>query len=110
MVDPESAEPTEFRRVLGPLDAAVVVAGAIIGVGIFVNPASVARIAGAPPLIVLAWLLGGVVAVLGAFIYAELGARLPLVGGQYRYLATSIHPVVGFLYGVAALFIINGGA
>jgi APA family basic amino acid/polyamine antiporter len=47
---------------------------------------------------------------LGGFVYAELGSRLPLVGGQYRYLATAWHPAIGFLYGTALLFIINGGA
>ena len=99
-----------FKRALGAVDAAVVVAGSILGVGIFVNPANVARIVGDPSLSVLAWIAGGVVALLGALVYAELGARLPLVGGQYRYLATAIHPAVGFLYGVALLFIINGGA
>ncbi len=104
--DPEAG----FRRELGLLDAAVLVAGAIIGVGIFANPANVARILGQPSLILLAWVLGGGLALLGGFAYAELGSRLPRVGGQYSYLARAWHPVVGFLYGVALLFIINGGA
>lgn len=88
----------------------MVVAGGIIGVGIFVNPANVARLLPAPGLVLLVWALGGLVALLGAFIYAELGSRLPLVGGQYVYLARAYHPAVGFLYGFAQLFVINSGA
>jgi APA family basic amino acid/polyamine antiporter len=98
-----------FRRELGLLDAAVVVAGAIIGVGIFANPASVARILGDPGQVLLAWALGGALALLGGLAYAELGSRLPEVGGQYVYLRAAYPPVVGFLYGVALLCIINGG-
>ena len=100
----------EFRRELGLIDAAVVVAGAIVGVGIFANPSNVARVVGEPILIVAAWVAGGVLALLGGFAYAELASRLPVVGGQYVYLARAWHPVVGYLYGVALLFIINGGS
>ena len=99
-----------FRRELGPADAVVVVAGGIIGVGIFANPSNVARVLDSPPAILLAWTIGGGVALLGGFIWAELGARLPHVGGQYVYLARAYPPIVGFLYGVALLFIINGGS
>lgn len=98
-----------FRRELGLFDATLVVAGGIIGVGIFANPASVARLLDDPALILLAWCLGGVIALLAGFIWAELGARFPETGGQYVYLARGYHPVVGFLYGIALLFIINGG-
>jgi APA family basic amino acid/polyamine antiporter len=104
-----SAEAPGFRRELGLLDATVVVAGAIIGVGIFANPSNVARIVGDPSLILLAWVVGGLIAMLGGLAYAELGSRLPYVGGQYTYLARTYHPAVGFLYGIALLFIINGG-
>ena len=100
----------EFRRELNLLDASVVVAGAIVGVGIFANPTNVARIVGEPILIIAAWIAGGVLALLGGFAYAELASRLPVVGGQYIYLARAWHPVVGYLYGVALLFIINGGS
>ena len=99
-----------FRRELGLLDAVVVVAGGIIGVGIFANPSNVARVLHSPLLILLAWTLGGCVALLGGFIWAELGSRLPHVGGQYVYLSRAYPPIVGFLYGVALLFIINGGS
>ncbi|HKC25090.1 MAG TPA: amino acid permease [Thermoanaerobaculia bacterium] len=106
----ETAGEAGFRRELGLLDTTVVVVGAIIGVGIFVNPANVARLAPDARLMLLAWGAGGVLALLGGFAYAELGSRLPLVGGQYVYLARAWHPFVGFLYGFALLFVINGGA
>ena len=98
-----------FHRELGLIDAVVVVAGAIIGVGIFVNPGNVARTLGDPASILQAWMLGGALALLGGFAYAELGSRMPEVGGQYVYLVRVYPPVVGFLYGVALLFIINTG-
>src|SRR5206468_8754442 len=88
----------------------VVVAGGIIGVGIFANPSNVARVVGDPVLILLVWALGGLVALIGAFVWAELASRYPHVGGQYTYLQRAYPPVVGFLYGVALLFIINGGS
>ena len=99
-----------FRRELGLADAVVVVAGGIIGVGIFANPSNVARVLESPALILGAWTLGGLVALIGGFVWAELGSRYPDVGGQYVYLARSYPPVVGFLYGIALLFIINGGS
>jgi basic amino acid/polyamine antiporter, APA family len=99
-----------FRRELGLADASVVVAGSIVGIGIFANPSVVAGVLGEPWLILLAWAIGGSIALLGGFAYAELGSRFPVVGGQYVYLARAYHPIVGFLYGVALLFIVNGGA
>jgi APA family basic amino acid/polyamine antiporter len=101
---------TEFRRELGLFDSVVVVAGGIIGVGIFANPSNVARVVGDPVLILLVWAMGGGVALVGGFVWAELASRYPQVGGQYVYLQRAYHPVIGFLYGVALLFIINGGS
>jgi basic amino acid/polyamine antiporter, APA family len=101
---------TGFRRELGLFDAVMVVAGGIVGVGIFANPSNVARIVPDPALILLVWAIGGAVALIGAFVWAELASRYPDVGGQYVYLHRAYHPVVGFLYGIALLFIINGGS
>ena len=100
----------DFRRELGLFDTALVVAGGIVGVGIFANPSNVARILETPALILLAWTIGGAVALIGGFVWAELGSRFPDVGGQYVYLIRAYPPIVGFLYGVALLFIINGGS
>jgi APA family basic amino acid/polyamine antiporter len=70
----------------------------------------VARVVSDPILILFVWALGGAVALIGAFVWAELASRYPDVGGQYVYLQRAYHPVIGFLYGIALLFIINGGS
>ncbi len=99
-----------LARRLGLFDAAMIVMGGIIGVGIFKNPAVVAARVQTTPLIVGCWLLGGLVALAGAFIYAELAAQRPyLVGGQYAYLREAYHPAVGFLYGWALLLVVQTG-
>jgi APA family basic amino acid/polyamine antiporter len=99
-----------FRRALGPFDATMVVIGGIIGSGIFINPYLVARLLDTPALVLAAWATGGAVALAGAFAYAELGQAMPRAGGQYVYLREAWHPVVGFLYGWALLFMIETGA
>lgn len=88
----------------------MIVIGGIIGSGIFINPYLVARALDTPGLVLLAWVTGGAVALAGAFAYAELGQRLPRAGGQYVYLSEAWHPMVGFLYGWALLFMIETGA
>src|ERR671935_3031789 len=100
--------PTLARR-LGPFDATMIVMGGIIGSGIFMNPYVVARQVHTPALIVGAWAAGGVIALLGAFAYAELAALRPDVGGQYAYLRDAYHPSVAFLYGWALLLVIQTG-
>lgn len=87
----------------------MLVMGGIVGAGIFVNPAEVARQVHTPFLILGAWLLGGLIALAGAFVYAELAARRPEVGGQYAYLRDAYHPTVAFLYGWSLLLVIQSG-
>lgn len=99
-----------LRRALGPFDATMIVIGGIIGSGIFINPYLVARQLDSTGLVLLAWVAGGAIALAGAFAYAELGQRLPRAGGQYVYLSEAWHPLVGFLYGWALLFMIETGA
>src|SRR5438552_113366 len=99
-----------LRRALGPFDATMVVIGGIIGSGIFINPYLVARQLNTPLLVLAAWATGGAVALAGAFAYAELAQRLPKAGGQYVYLGEAWHPIVGFLYGWALIFMIETGA
>src|SRR5262249_10611144 len=82
---------------IGLVEATLVVMGGIVGSGIFVNPSVVARHVHSAPLILGAWVVGGVVALVGAFVYAELSERMPAVGGQYAYLREAFHPVVAFL-------------
>jgi APA family basic amino acid/polyamine antiporter len=104
----ETAQPGLVRR-LGLFDATMIVMGGIIGSGIFVNPAEVARHVGTPTLIVGAWLIGGAIALIGALVYAELAARRPETGGQYAYLRDAWGPVPAFLYGWSLLLVIQSG-
>jgi APA family basic amino acid/polyamine antiporter len=90
-------------------DATMIVMGGIVGSGIFVNPYVVARQVHTPFLILLAWAAGGGVALAGAFVYAELAARRPEVGGQYAYLREAFHPSIAFLYGWALLLVVQTG-
>ena len=87
----------------------MIVMGGIVGSGIFINPYVVARQVHTPALILGAWLAGGIVALAGAFVYAELAARRPEVGGQYAYLREAFHPSVAFLYGWTLLLVTQTG-
>jgi basic amino acid/polyamine antiporter, APA family len=101
-------EPSLARR-LGAFDATMIVMGGIIGAGIFVNPSVVARQVHTPALILGAWLIGGAIALIGAFVYAELAVLRPRVGGQYAYLRDAYHPMVAFLYGWTLLLVVQTG-
>src|SRR5207253_9718122 len=90
-------------------DATMLVMGGIIGSGIFLNPAEVARAVSAPGWIVGVWLIGGAIAIAGAFVYAELAVRRPEVGGQYAYLRDAYGPLPAFLYGWSLLLVIQSG-
>jgi APA family basic amino acid/polyamine antiporter len=83
--------------------------GGIIGSGIFMNPAVVAKQVSAPVLIIGVWVAGGLIALTAGFIWAELAARRPDVGGQYAYLRDAFHPLPAFLYGWALLLVIQTG-
>src|SRR4051794_39407113 len=90
-------------------DATMIVMGGIVGSGIFINPYVVALQVHTPALILGAWAAGGVLAMLGAFIWAELATRLPGAGGQYLYLREAYHPSVAFLYGWVLLLVTQTG-
>ena len=100
---------SSLLRQIGLFDATMLVMGGIVGSGIFINPYVVAQQVHTPWLILGVWIAGGVVAMLGAFIYAELAALRPEVGGQYAYLREAFHPIVGFLYGWVLLLVIQTG-
>jgi APA family basic amino acid/polyamine antiporter len=104
--DPEAPA---LVRSLGLFDATMLVMGGIVGAGIFMNPAVVARKVGSEGLILLVWLLGGILALAGAFVYAELGAARPSTGGQYAYYREAFHPMVAFVYGWALLLVTQTG-
>ncbi len=98
-----------LRVGIGFPSAVMLVMGGIIGVGIFVNPAVVARGLTSPLLVLLAWAVGGGIALLGAFVYAELAARMPNTGGEYVYLRDTYGPLAGFLFGWTTLLVVQAG-
>lgn len=101
---------SELRRVLGLWDTCCVVIGAIVGVGIFFTPRDVAHVAGSAPAALLAWTLGGVVALLGALTFAELGRLRPLAGGQYHVLRDAYGRAPAFLFVFCNLTAVQAGA
>jgi APA family basic amino acid/polyamine antiporter len=101
--------PPKLARRLGLFDATMIVMGGIIGSGIFMNPSVVVRHVTTPFLILFVWALGGLIALAAAFIWAELAALRPEVGGQYAYLREAYHPLIAFLYGWGLLLVIQTG-
>lgn len=98
------------RRQLGLFDATMIVMGGIVGAGIFANPSEVAHRVHTPFLILGVWVVGGLIAMCGAFIWAELATRLPAAeGGQYVYLREAYHPAVAFIYGWGLLLVTQTG-
>ena len=106
----EPAAQATYARRLGLFSGTMLVVGGIIGSGIFLNPSIVARRTGSPALTIGTWALGAVIALLGAFIFAELGRRRPQAGGGYAYLRDAFGPLPAFLYGWALLLAIATGA
>jgi basic amino acid/polyamine antiporter, APA family len=100
--------PKLLRR-LGSRDAALIVMGGIIGSGIFMNPSVVARFVGSGVLVMTVWIAGGVIALLGAGIFAELAARRPQDGGLYAYLRDAFHPALAFVFGWCLLLVSQSG-
>ncbi|MBL8231822.1 MAG: amino acid permease [Bryobacterales bacterium] len=99
----------EFHRQLGLLDSTMIVIGSMIGSGIFIVSAEMARHTGAPGWLLVAWLLTGLLTVAGALSYGELAAMMPKAGGQYVYLREAFSPVWGFLYGWTLFMVIQTG-
>lgn len=89
----------ELIRGLGPWAAAAIVVGTMVGTGIFIKPGSMAQAAGTVGLVTLAWIIGGVLSLLGALSAAELGAAIPEAGGTYAYMNRAYGPVWGFVFG-----------
>jgi basic amino acid/polyamine antiporter, APA family len=96
-------------RQLGLFDATMIVMGGIVGAGIFANPSEVAHRVHTPFLILGVWVIGGLFAMCGAFIWAELATRLSGTGGQYLYLREAYHPAVAFVYGWGLLLVTQTG-
>src|SRR3972149_840999 len=99
----------EFKRELGLLDSSMIVIGSMIGSGIFIVSADIARTVGSPGHLLLVWLITGLVTVVAALSYGELAGMMPHAGGQYVYLREAYNPLTGFLYGWTLFLVIQTG-
>jgi APA family basic amino acid/polyamine antiporter len=100
---------SEFVKAISLTDATMLVAGSMIGSGIFIVSADVARKVDSPGWLLVAWILTGIITVLGALAYGELAAMYPKAGGQYVFLRESMGPLMGFLYGWTLFVVIQTG-
>ena len=98
-----------LKRQLGLTTAIALVVGEVIGVGIFLTPAGMAKSLGSPALVLVVWLLMGAMALCGALCYGELAARFPAAGGSYVYLREAYGPALAFLYGWMTLLVLDPG-
>jgi APA family basic amino acid/polyamine antiporter len=100
---------TGFIRGLGLLDSTMIVAGSMIGSGIFIVSGGISKQVGAPGWLLVVWIVTGLLTVIGALSYGELAAMMPKAGGQYVYLREAFSPLWGFLYGWTLFLVIQTG-
>src|SRR5215472_9030336 len=105
----QSVERSGFVRALTLTDSTALVAGSMIGSGVFIVSAYIGRTVGSPFWLLVAWALTAVITVLGALAYGELAALYPKAGGQYVFLRESLGPLTGFLYGWTLFVVIQTG-
>ncbi|WP_395626960.1 APC family permease [Daejeonella sp.] len=105
----ETIEQNEMKRELGLLDATLLVAGSMIGSGIFIVAADITRNVGSGGWLIAVWLITGLMTLIAALSYGELSAMFPKAGGQYVYLKEAYNPLVGFLYGWSFFAVIQTG-
>src|ERR1700709_1497027 len=98
-----------FVRELGLLDSTMIVAGSMIGSGIFIVPAEISRQVGSAGWLLMVWVVTGLLTVAAALSYGELAAMMPKAGGQYVYLREAYSPLWGFLYGWTVFLVIQSG-
>src|SRR5260370_21594924 len=98
-----------FVRAIGLFDGTMIVVGSMIGSGIFIVAASIARQTGSPGGLLLTWVLTGLLTISAALSYGELAALFPHAGGQYVYLREAYSPLLGFLYGWTLFLVIQTG-
>jgi APA family basic amino acid/polyamine antiporter len=99
----------KFRKQLKLFDATAIVTGSMIGSGIFIVSADIARNVGAPGWLLMVWLVTGILTIIAALTYGELSSLMPHAGGQYVFLKEAYNPLIGFLYGWSAFLVIQGG-
>jgi APA family basic amino acid/polyamine antiporter len=104
-----SKKQPDLVRGLGILDVILLTVGSVLGTGIFITTADIARVLPHPALILFVWVLGGILTIAGALTYAELGGMFPRAGGQYQFLKEAYGKFWGFLFGWAAFWIIMTG-
>jgi basic amino acid/polyamine antiporter, APA family len=100
---------TGFIRGLGLLDSTMIVAGSMIGSGIFIVSGGISKQVGSPGWLLVVWIVTGLLTVIGALSYGELAAMMPKAGGQYVYLREAFSPLWGFLYGWTLFLVIQTG-
>src|SRR6202011_100449 len=100
---------TGFIRGLGLLDSTMIVAGSMIGSGVFIVSADISRQGGAPGWLLVVWIVTGLLTVMAALSYGELAAMMPKAGRQYVYLREAFSPLWGFLYGWTLFLVIQTG-
>ncbi|HEY6245761.1 MAG TPA: amino acid permease [Pyrinomonadaceae bacterium] len=100
---------TGFIRGLGLLDSTMIVAGSMIGSGIFIVSGGISKQVGAPGWLLVVWIVTGLLTLMGALCYGELAAMMPKAGGQYVYLREAFSPLWGFLYGWTLFLVIQTG-
>jgi basic amino acid/polyamine antiporter, APA family len=105
----ETSSPKEFKRELGLLSSTMIVIGSMIGSGIFIVSADIARTVGSPGWLLVVWLLTGILTLIAALSYGELAGMFPQAGGQYVYLRKAYNPLIGFLYGWTLFLVIQSG-
>ncbi len=101
--------PTELKRSLGLFDSTMIVAGSMIGSGIFIVSADISRMVGGTGWMMLVWLITGLVTIIAALSYGELAGMMPKAGGQYVYLREAYNPLAGFTYGWTLFMVIQTG-
>ncbi len=104
-----SAPAATFVRQLGLFDSTMIVSGSMIGSGIFIVSADMARQLGSPGWLIMTWVITGLLTVAGALSYGELAAMMPRPGGQYVFLREAYSPMIGFLYGWTVFLVIQTG-
>ena len=104
-----SAQSTEFVKAISRVDATALVVGSLIGSGIFIVSAAIARQVDSAGLLLAVWTITGVLTLMGALSYGELAAMFPKAGGQYVYLREAVSPLFGYLYGWTLFMVIQTG-
>jgi APA family basic amino acid/polyamine antiporter len=102
-------EKSEFKKSLGFIDSTALVAGSMIGSGIFIVSADIARNVGSPGWMIMVWVITGLMTIFAALSYGELASMMPQAGGQYVYIREAFNPLAGFLYGWTFFTVIQTG-